>query len=96
MSNLNMKHLFATDLLHNSMSDSDLLQTDNSGGIKTINKSHTVADFLHDKRVKANLVHALIQAVGLVDFPQLLVKNLLLGVGKLRAQNPVVEFLCGG
>lgn len=60
------------------------------------NESHTVAYFLHDKRVEANLVHALVQAVSLVDLPQLLVKRLLLGVRQLRAQNPVVELLCGG
>lgn len=59
-------------------------------------QSHTVAYLLHNKRVKANLVHALVQAVGLVDLPQLLVKDLLLGVRQLRAQNPVVELLCGG
>lgn len=60
------------------------------------NKSqpHTVADFLHNKGVKANLVHALIQAVSLVDLPQLLVKHLLLGVRQLRAEDPVVELLC--
>lgn len=53
----------------------------------------TVADFFHDERVEADLVDALVQAVGLVDLPQFFVEHHLLGVRQLRAQDPVVELL---
>lgn len=56
---------------------------------------HTVAYLLHDERVEADLVHALIQTVRFVDLLQLLVEHLFLWVRQLRAQNPVVEFLWG-
>lgn len=55
--------------------------------------SHTVADFFHDERVEADLVDALVQAVGLIDLPQFFVERHLLGVREIRAQDPVVELL---
>lgn len=54
---------------------------------------HTVAYFFHYKGVEADLVNALVQTVGLIDFLHLLVKHHLLRVRQLRAQDPVVEFL---
>lgn len=56
----------------------------------------TVSDLLHNEGVKADLIDALLQAVGLVDLLHLLVKHHLLRVGQLGTQNPVVEFLWGG
>lgn len=69
-----------------------------AGHVTTVGKSlpHTVAYFLHYERVEADLVNALLQAVGLVDLFQLLVKHHRLWVRQLRAQYPIVEFLWEG
>lgn len=66
-----------------------------AGHFATLGKSlpHTVAYFLHYERVKADLVNALLQAVGLVDLFQFLVEHHRLWVRQLRAQYPIVEFL---
>lgn len=53
----------------------------------------TVADFFHYERVEADLVNALVQAVGVIDLPQFFVEHHLLGVRQLRAQDPIVELL---
>ena len=54
---------------------------------------HTIADFFHDEGVEADLVDALVEAVGGVDLPHLLVEQHLLRVRQLRAQDLVVELL---
>ena len=43
-----------------------------------ITVSHTVAYFFHNKGVKADLVDALVQTVGLIDLLHLLVEHHLL------------------
>lgn len=55
--------------------------------------SRTVADFFHYERIEADLVDALVQAVGLIDLPQFFVEHHLLGVRQLRTQDPIVELL---
>jgi hypothetical protein len=54
---------------------------------------HTVAYLLHDEGVEADLVQALLQAVGCVDLPHLLVQQHLLSVCQLGAQDLIVELL---
>lgn len=54
---------------------------------------HTVAYFFHDERIEEDLVHTLIQTVGLIDLLHLLVQHHLFGVRQLWTQYPVVEFL---
>lgn len=53
----------------------------------------TVPDLLHDELVKADLVDALVQAVGPVDVQHLCVQTLQLAVAQLWTQDPVVELL---
>jgi len=54
---------------------------------------HTVAYFFHDEGVEADLVDALVQAVGGVDLLHLRVERHLLRVRQLGAQDLVVELL---
>lgn len=53
----------------------------------------TVPDLLHDERVEADLVDALVQAVGLVDVQHLAVQTPQLVVAQLRTQDLVVKLL---
>lgn len=53
----------------------------------------TVADLLHDEPVEADLVDALVQAVGLVDVQHLVVQTLQLAVAQLGTQDLIVKLL---
>lgn len=54
----------------------------------------TVPDLVHDERVEADLVDALVQAVRLVDVQHLAVETLQLAVAQVRLQDLIVELLC--
>lgn len=53
----------------------------------------TVPDLLHDELVEADLVDALVQAVGLVDVHHLAVQTLQLSVAQIWTQDLIVELL---
>lgn len=62
-------------------------------GIRVWRRPLTVPDLLHDEPVEADLVDALVQAVGLVDVQHLAVQPLQLRVAQIRTQDLIVELL---